>query len=109
MTERSEDQYGRRTGSANCWPELLVSQEQSPALGEVAEWLCTPEGGTQATLTGNQQLLKKAYVDGNYQSTVTYCDQPNQSMKTEEYQEAKQPLIWLCCSYCCAAFWYPHA
>lgn len=71
MTERSEDQEGRRTGSDGCWPESLVSQEQSPALGEVTEWLCPPEGGTQAMLTGNQQLLKKAYLDGFYQSTVT--------------------------------------
>lgn len=65
MTERSEDQGGRRTGSDACWPELLVSQEQSPALGKVTKWLCAPEGGTQATVTGHQQLLKKAYVDGN--------------------------------------------
>lgn len=60
-----------RKEDRQCWPEFLASQEQSPALGEVAEWLCPPEGGTQAMLTGNQQLLKKAYLDGIYQSTVT--------------------------------------
>lgn len=89
MTERSENQGGRRTGSDGCWPELLVRQEQSPALGEGTEWLCTPEGGTQVRVTGNQQPLEKAYANGICQSTVTYCDQHNQSMLTGEYQDAK--------------------
>ena len=37
-------------GGLNCWG--AENKKTAPAPGELTEWLCTPEGGTPATLAG---------------------------------------------------------